>query len=94
MDRERKRAARRAYEHRQRAELSNMLGLDRQAFLTLASYLDDAVARGGCDHTPRNSTNWAVSVGRDPERLNEGLAAIGIACDCEVLLNLSSTDFV
>lgn len=68
--------------------------LDQDAVQVLVDYVDLGVRREGCDHTFRFSRVWAQESGECWDDILDVLEAVGVYCDCEVLLNISGGPLV
>jgi tetratricopeptide (TPR) repeat protein len=65
--------------------------VDSDGVRQLLGFLDDQLERAGvaCDHHVDRCDKWARDEGIDPDELLRGLRRLGLACDCEVRLNLA-----
>lgn len=67
------------------------IGLQPAQFKELRAFLDGRTfgIKIVCDHTHARTEEWAGRMGVDMEALVEGLKALGGACDCKVLSNVT-----
>ena len=85
----RRRELKRAHREREASDARRVLGLTREQLAELRGQLEDSIERLGmpCDHTLVRCEAWASGRGLDPRLLADGLRALAINCDCEVVLN-------
>jgi Protein of unknown function (DUF2695) len=91
-DKERKKAlkreGRRLARERDAAEWDEHMVLEPTQLKALLDYLDEALGREPCDHTPRHTIAWADELGLDTTQVLDSVRHFGGSCDCEVLGNV------
>lgn len=71
------------------AAFEESLPMPREQFQQLFDYLDEALGRHGCDHSPRLTLRCLEAAGmEEPEPVLIWLRKHGGHCDCEILANV------
>jgi Protein of unknown function (DUF2695) len=68
------------------------LPISRELYRSLLNYIDEMLAMQGCDNTLSHSQTWARAHGVGWAQLSRGLRSLGGFCDCEIGMNMVSSD--
>jgi Protein of unknown function (DUF2695) len=87
-DRDRKKALKRQFKGRERADADARLPLPKPDLAELFDRLDDRLSAEDCDHTLRHTEAFLTERGFDVATVVTWLRESGGYCDCEVLANV------
>ena len=87
MDKERKKALKKAVRLAERQSLRDELPAPIEMLMALLDYLDVMLPQAGCDRSLRLTRAWCAENGMDTDAVLEWARENNGYCDCEVLAN-------
>ena len=87
MDKERKKALKKAVRLAERQSLRDALPAPIETLMALMDYLDVMLPQAGCDRSHRLTRTWCAENGMDTDAIVEWAREHNGYCDCEVLAN-------
>jgi hypothetical protein len=90
LDRERKKALRKQFRDRERAEAESRLPVAKPVLASLFEYVESRLEEEPCDHTRRLTEAFILEHGLDADPIHDWLEQSGGYCDCEVIANVAS----